>query len=157
MTDTALTSTAGLSPGDFAVMSGALRSVAGEMSEVLMRAAHSTIVRESRDFCTSVLDASGATVAQAEGTPIQMNSLSAAMEWIHDKYDLATVKPGDAFLLNNAYEHGQHLNDIILILPVFDADGTLVAFAGNIAHHLEVGGAVAGSNANARASAVRCR
>ena len=139
-----------LSPGDFAVVSGALRSVAGEMSEVLMRAAHSTIVRESRDFCTSVLDASGDTVAQAEGTPIQMNSLSAAMEWIHGKYDLATVRPGDAFLLNNAYEHGQHLNDIILILPVFDTDGTLVAFAGNIAHHLEVGGAVAGSNANAR-------
>ena len=139
-----------LSPGDFAVVSGALRSVAGEMSEVLMRAAHSTIVRESRDFCTSVLDANGDTVAQAEGTPIQMNSLSAAMEWIHGKYDLATVRPGDAFLLNNAYEHGQHLNDIILILPVFDTDGTLVAFAGNIAHHLEVGGAVAGSNANAR-------
>ena len=139
-----------LSPGDFAVVSGALRSVAGEMSEVLMRAAHSTIVRESRDFCTSVLDANGDTVAQAEGTPIQMNSLSAAMEWIHGKYDLATVRSGDAFLLNNAYEHGQHLNDIILILPVFDADGTLVAFAGNIAHHLEVGGAVAGSNANAR-------
>ena len=139
-----------LSPGDFAVVSGALRSVAGEMSEVLMRAAHSTIVRESRDFCTSVLDANGDTVAQAEGTPIQMNSLSAAMEWIHVKYDLATVRPGDAFLLNNAYEHGQHLNDIILILPVFDTDGTLVAFAGNIAHHLEVGGAVAGSNANAR-------
>ncbi len=139
-----------LSPGDFAVVSGALRSVAGEMSEVLMRAAHSTIVRESRDFCTSVLDANGDTVAQAEGTPIQMNSLSAAMEWIHGKYDLATARPGDAFLLNNAYEHGQHLNDIILILPVFDTDGTLVAFAGNIAHHLEVGGAVAGSNAEAR-------
>lgn len=138
-----------LSPGDFAVMSGALRAAAGEMSEVLMRAAHSTIVRESRDFCTSILDARGETVAQAEGTPIQMNSLSAALEWIDQKYDLRTVEPGNAFLLNNAYEHGQHLNDIILVLPVFDEDGTLVAFAGNIAHHLEVGGAVAGSNAAA--------
>lgn len=138
-----------LSPGDFAVISGALRSAAGEMSEALMRAAHSTIVRESRDFCTSVLDAKGETVAQAEGTPIQMNSLSAALEWIGAKYGLDTVRPADAFILNNAYENGQHLNDIILILPVFDADGTLVAFAGNIAHHLEVGGALAGSNANA--------
>lgn len=138
-----------LSPGDFAVISGALRSAAGEMSEALMRAAHSTIVRESRDFCTSVLDARGDTVAQAEGTPIQMNSLSAALDWIADKFGLDTVRPGDAFILNNAYENGQHLNDIILVLPVFDADGELVAFAGNIAHHLEVGGAVAGSNANA--------
>ena len=138
-----------LSPGDFAVISGALRSAAGEMSEALMRAAHSTIVRESRDFCTSVLDATGETVAQAEGTPIQMNSLSAALEWVDEKYGLDTVRPGEAFLLNNAYENGQHLNDIILVLPVFDTDGTLIAFAGNIAHHLEVGGAVAGSNANA--------
>lgn len=138
-----------LSPGDFAVISGALRSAAGEMGEVLMRAAHSTIVRESRDFCTSLLDANGDTVAQAEGTPIQMNSLSAALEWLSDKYDLTTVRAGDAFILNNAYENGQHLNDIILVLPVFDDDGELIAFAGNIAHHLEVGGAVAGSNADA--------
>lgn len=138
-----------LSPGDFAVISGALRSAAGEMSEALMRAAHSTIVRESRDFCTSILDAGGETVAQAEGTPIQMNSLSAALDWIDDKYGLDTVKPEDAFILNNAYENGQHLNDIILILPVFADDGALIAFAGNIAHHLEVGGALAGSNANA--------
>jgi N-methylhydantoinase B len=138
-----------LSPGDFAVISGALRSAAGEMGEALMRAAHSTIVRESRDFCTSVLDANGDTVAQAEGTPIQMNSLSSALDWIADKYGLDTIAPGDAFLLNNAYENGQHLNDIILVLPVFDTDGTLLAFAGTIAHHLEVGGAMAGSNANA--------
>ena len=138
-----------LSAGDFAVISGALHSAAGEMSEALMRAAHSTIVRESRDFCTSILDARGDTVAQAEGTPIQMNSLSAAMDWIDDKYQLATVRPGEAFILNNAYENGQHLNDIILVLPVFAGDGELIAFAGNIAHHLEVGGAVAGSNAEA--------
>jgi N-methylhydantoinase B len=126
-----------------------MRSAAGEMGEALMRAAHSTIVRESRDFCTSVLDANGDTVAQAEGTPIQMNSLSSALDWISDKYGLETVKPGDAFLLNNAYENGQHLNDIILILPIFDADDALIAFAGTIAHHLEVGGAMAGSNADA--------
>ena len=138
-----------LSPGDFAVISGAMRSAAGEMGEALMRAAHSTIVRESRDFCTSVLDANGDTVAQAEGTPIQMNSLSSALDWISDKYGLETVKPGDAFLLNNAYENGQHLNDIILILPIFDADDALIAFAGTIAHHLEVGGTMAGSNADA--------
>jgi N-methylhydantoinase B len=138
-----------LSAGDFAVISGALHSAAGEMSEALMRAAHSTIVRESRDFCTSILDARGDTVAQAEGTPIQMNSLSAAMDWIDDKYQLATVRPGEAFILNNPYENGQHLNDIILVLPVFAGDGELIAFAGNIAHHLEVGGAVAGSNAEA--------
>jgi len=138
-----------LSAGDFAVISGALHSAAGEMSEALMRAAHSTIVRESRDFCTSILDARGDTVAQAEGTPIQMNSLSAAMDWIDDKYRLETVRPGEAFILNNAYENGQHLNDIILVLPVFAGDGELIAFAGNIAHHLEVGGAVAGSNAEA--------
>jgi N-methylhydantoinase B len=138
-----------LSPGDFAVISGALRSAVGEMGEVLMRTAHSTIVRESWDFCTSILDARGETVAQAKGTPIQMNSLSAALEWIDKKYDLTMVRAEDTFILNNAYENGQHLNDIILILPVFDVDGDLIAFAGNIAHHLEVGGAVAGSNADA--------
>ncbi len=154
-----------LSPADFAVITGGLRSVANEMGEVMMRAAHSTIIRESKDCSTCVLDAHGDTVTQAETVPLHMNSLAAAFDHMRRKYDLKAVRPGEAFIVNNAYENGQHLNDILLFLPVFESDlerlaagGTpsdpapendLVAFVATIAHHLEVGGAFAGSNANA--------
>ncbi len=137
-----------LTHADFAIIGGALRAIAAEMGEVMMLSAHSTIVRESKDCGTCVMDQDGETVAQAEMMPVHMNSLAAALGHIREKFDLSTVRPGEAFLLNNAYEQGQHLNDIILLLPVF-LDGRRVAMVGSIAHHLEVGGAVAGSNANA--------
>lgn len=137
-----------LNAADFAVIGGALRSIATEMGEVLMLAAYSTIVRESKDCGTCIMDSNGNVVAQAEMMPVHVNSMAAAMDYIRDKYDLSDLHEGEAFLLNNAYENGQHLNDFVLLLPVF-RDGRAVAIVGNISHHLEVGGAVASSNANA--------
>ena len=137
-----------IDPADFNVITGAFKSVAQEMQDILLRSAYSSIVREAKDCSTCVMDAGARTVAQAEAIPIHMNSLAAAIPAIRAKYDLDNLRPNDAFLTNNPYENGQHLNDIIFILPVFH-DDRLVAFTGTICHHLEVGGAVAGSNANA--------
>lgn len=137
-----------IDPADFNVISGAFKSVAQEMQDIQLRAAYSSIVREAKDCSTCVMDAAARTVAQAEAIPIHMNSLAAAVPAIRAKYDLENLRPNDAFIMNNPYENGQHLNDIIFILPVFHND-TLAAFTGTICHHLELGGAVAGSNANA--------
>ncbi|MDH3701660.1 MAG: hydantoinase B/oxoprolinase family protein [Alphaproteobacteria bacterium] len=137
-----------IDPADFNVLSGAFKSIAEEMGDIMLRAAYSSIVREAKDCSTCVMDADARTVAQAEAIPVHMNSLAAAVPAIRKKYDLAAVRPTDAFVTNNPYENGQHLNDIIFLLPVFHEE-TLVAFTGSICHHLEVGGAVAGSNADA--------
>lgn len=137
-----------IDPADFNVISGAFKSIADEMSDIMQRAAYSSIVREAKDCSTCVMDAQGRTVAQAETIPIHMNSLAAAVPYIRERYDLSGVTPTDAFITNNPYQNGQHLNDIIFILPVFHRD-QLIAFTGSICHHLEVGGAVAGSNADA--------
>jgi N-methylhydantoinase B len=137
-----------LDPADFNVISGALASVAGEMGDIMLRSAYSTIVREAKDFSTCVMDGAARTVAQAEMIPIHMNSMAAAVDWMRQKYDFSAIKPTEAFLTNNPYERGQHLNDIILVMPVF-FDGELVAFAGSVCHHLELGGAMAGSNVKA--------
>lgn len=137
-----------IDPADFNVISSAFKSIAQEMSDILLLSAYSSIVREAKDCSTCVMDAQARTVAQAEAIPIHMNSLAAAVPAIRAKYDISKVRPTDAFVTNNPYENGQHLNDIIFILPVFHGD-RLAAFAGSICHHLEVGGAVAGSNANA--------
>jgi len=137
-----------IDPADFNVISSAFKSIAQEMSDILLLSAYSSIVREAKDCSTCVMDAQARTVAQAEAIPMHMNSLAAAVPHIRAKYDLETLRPTDAFITNNPYENGQHLNDIIFILPIFH-EGKLAAFAGSICHHLEVGGAVAGSNANA--------
>ena len=137
-----------IDPADFNVITSAFKSIAQEMSDILLLSAYSSIVREAKDCSTCVMDAQARTVAQAEAIPMHMNSLAAAVPFIRAKYDLEKVRPTDAFITNNPYENGQHLNDIIFILPVFHK-GRLAAFAGSICHHLEVGGAVAGSNADA--------
>ena len=80
--------------------------------------------------------------------PVHMNSLAAAIPYVREKYDIKALKPPEAYVTNNPYENGQPLNDIIFILPVFFED-ELVAFTGSVCHHLELGGAVAGSNADA--------
>lgn len=137
-----------IDPADFNIVSGAFKSIAQEMCDILLLSAYSSIVREAKDCSTCVMDAAARNVAQAEAIPIHMNSLAAAVPHIRAKYDLETVGPTDAFITNNPYENGQHLNDIIFLLPVFH-EGRLAAFTGSICHQLEVGGAVAGSNADA--------
>ncbi len=137
-----------IDPADFNVVSSAYKSIAQEMQDIMLRAAYSSLVREAKDCSTCVMDARARTVAQAEAIPVHMNSLAAAVPFIRAKYDLDNVRPTDAFITNNPYQNGQHLNDVIFILPVFH-DGKLAAFTGSICHHLELGGAVAGSNADA--------
>ncbi len=137
-----------LDPADFNVITGAFKSVAAEMGDIMLRAAYSSIVREAKDCSTCVMDADAKTVAQAEMIPIHMNSLAASIPYVREKYDIKAIKPTEAYVTNNPYENGQHLNDIIFILPVFFEDD-LVAFTGSVCHHLELGGAVAGSNADA--------
>ncbi len=137
-----------IDPADFNVLSGCFRSIAVEMSDIMLRAAYSSIVREAKDCSTCLMDAQARTVAQAEAIAVHMNSLAAVVPYFRERFDIAKTQPDEMYITNNPYQNGQHLNDIILLMPVFHG-GELVAFTGSICHHLELGGAVAGSNANA--------
>ena len=145
---TAQTPGQAIDPADFNVLTGCFGSIAVEMSDIMLRSAYSSIVREAKDCSTCLMDADGRTVAQAAGIPIHMNSLSAAVPYFRELYDFSETRPDEMYITNNPYQNGQHLNDIIILMPVFHRDN-LVAFTGSICHHLEVGGAVAGSNADA--------
>src|SRR5690625_4743428 len=59
-------------------------------------------------------------------------------------YPVSDMQEGDAILINDPYISGSHLPDIFMISPVF-YEGKLVAIAGNIAHHIDVGGISPGS------------
>jgi N-methylhydantoinase B len=56
---------------------------------------------------------------------------------------IETFEEGDVIISNDPYSGGQHLLDVQLFSPVF-VSGRLVAFVANIAHHLDMGGAVPG-------------
>jgi N-methylhydantoinase B len=137
-----------LDAAEFTIISQGLASIAQEMGEQLVRSAYSTIIREARDCSTSLLDADGKVIAQAQFCPIHMNSFSTVFQAFAERHDVRSLRPGEALLTNDPYSGGQHLNDFVLFAPIF-FQGELVAFSASIGHHLDVGGGAAGPNASA--------
>src|SRR5262249_47927174 len=54
-------------------------------------------------------------------------------------YGPENLGPGDVLITNEPIPSGVHLNDVTLISPVF-ADGALLGYVSNLAHHVDVGG-----------------
>ena len=141
-----------IDPFQLELMKSCFDTIADDMALTLMRTAHSGIVRDSLDFSTALLDAEGLTLAQGICTPMHMGSFYDAMRKLIVQYD-GRIDPGDVFIFNDPYAaEGQHLPDIYITTPIFTPDGRssngrLVAWATTVAHHSDVGGIVAGSNA----------
>ena len=127
------------------VFRNAFETIADQMALILMRTAHSPIVRDAMDFSTALCDVSGRNLAQGLTTPMHLGSFYDAMRHLIGQYGEA-IAPGDVFIGNDPYlASGQHLPDIYVIRPIFHA-GRPCAYAATIAHHVDVGGLVPGSN-----------
>ena len=119
------------------VIGAAMGSIVEETGETLIRASHSTNIKERRDCSTALFNARGETLCQAEHIPIHLGSFLDLIPHIMRRYPLETIRPGDAFIGNDAYEGGgTHLPDIVLAEPVF-IDGKLAAWTVNLAHHAD--------------------
>ena len=127
------------------VIRNALVSAAEEMSVTIWRTSRSSVVREILDYSTCVFDARGQSVAQAARMPVHLNSMAACLEdLIAGPFPLESWHDGDVIITNDPYSGGQHLPDIQTFKPVF-LDGQLIAIAGILVHHLDVGGGAPGS------------
>ena len=135
-----------LDPVRLEVMKNGFDTIADEIALILMRTAYSSIVRDSMDYSTAICDAQGRTLAQGLTTPMHLGSFYDAMRSLIPRYREA-IHPGDIFIGNDPYvAGGQHLPDIYVIKPVFFGE-ELAAWSMTLAHHVDVGGIVAGSNA----------
>ncbi len=127
------------------IIRNGLDTVADEMALILMRTAYSAIIRDSMDYSTAVCDAEGQIVGQGLTTPMHLGSFFDAMRHLIDQF-AGDIHDGDLFIANDPYlASGQHLPDIYIIAPFFFA-GRLEGWATTIAHHVDVGGLVPGSN-----------
>ena len=119
------------------VIGSAFSSIVEEMGEALVRASHSTNIKERRDCSTALFDRNGNTLCQAEHIPVHLGSFIGVVSHICDHFDMDEFSAGDVFMANDAYAGGgTHLPDIVLAEPVF-VDGMLVAWAVNTAHHAD--------------------
>ncbi len=119
------------------VIGSAFSSITEEMGEALVKASYSTNIKERRDCSTALFDIEGSTLCQAEHIPMHLGSFIGIIPHIMKRHPRETMRPGDVFIGNDAYEGGgTHLPDIVLAEPIFH-DGEMVAWAVNTAHHAD--------------------
>jgi N-methylhydantoinase B len=122
-----------------------LNAAAEESFITMGRASQSPIIYEVLDYACALTDPSGDLIAQANGVPGFLGTLTFAVKAIIEKHPPASMRPGDIFITNDPYTGGgNHLSDVALIAPIF-YQGQIVAFGVNKAHWTEVGGMAAGS------------
>lgn len=123
-----------------------LRAAANDAGQVLQRTAYSEAVREGRDFSVALFDQHGRMIAQGDFSPGHLGSMPETVEHVLDAYPPDQLRPGDAILFNDPWLGSGHLPDFLLTAPVF-AEGELVGYVVSCVHMIDVGGAVAGSQA----------
>ena len=121
-----------------------LISIAEEVGSTLRRTAFSEAIREGDDFSTGLFDAEARLVAQGNFTPGHLGSMPYVIRTVLEYFPRATLKPGDAVLLNDSFLGSGHFPDCFMTSPVFVGD-RIVGFVVNTAHHVDVGGAAPGS------------
>lgn len=137
-----------MTPVDIEVIRNALTAAAAEMDVTIWRTSRSTIVRELLDYSTAVFDADGWNLAQSARIPQHLNSMSAALRTLLERFvPAAEWGADDVVITNDPYCGGQHLPDILAFRAVYH-DGVRIAFVGALCHHIDVGGLAAGSYAS---------
>lgn len=128
-----------IDPVDYAVISQALIAAAREMGVKLIQSAYSTIIREAADASAALFDHEGNIVAQAELIPMHLGPMSEIFRYCVKYCPIVDLREGDFYITNDPYSGGQHLQDVFIYTPVF-FEGEIIAFAGTVAHHLDLGG-----------------
>jgi N-methylhydantoinase B len=126
-------------PVTFEVIRNALVAATDEMVLALRRSAYSTNIKTRSDFSSAFFDAELRCVAQGFAQPVHLGSMVEQVPKAIHAYGADNLGPGDMLLTNDPYPSGVHLNDVSLIAPVH-ADGELIGYVANIAHHVDVGG-----------------
>ncbi len=120
-------------------------SVAEQMGSVLENTAYSVNIKERLDFSCAVFDHHGDLIANAPHMPVHLGSMSESIKAVISA-NAGTMRPGDAFVLNDPYHGGTHLPDVTVIKPAFDSAGRHVLFyVAARGHHADIGGITPGS------------
>ena len=133
-------------PIEFELFKNSLFSIADEMALTIFRTTYSGVLKDNMDYSTAMFDGSGKLAAQGLTLPGHLGSMPTAMAAIQEAF-AGRIEPGDVFILNDPFQGGMHLPDIFVFKPIF-CGGELLAWAGTVCHHTDVGGRVPGSNAS---------
>ncbi|MFH1931503.1 MAG: hydantoinase B/oxoprolinase family protein [Pseudomonadota bacterium] len=128
----------------FEVIRNTMSQISDSMGATMARVAFSPVIKEGYDYSSGLLTADSRLLAHGRNDePVHIGALGPTAKVVMEDYG-DDINKGDAFIMNNAYRAGTHLNDIACLKPIFYED-ELVMWASNRGHHSDVGGAVPGS------------
>ncbi|GAA4349060.1 hydantoinase B/oxoprolinase family protein [Variovorax defluvii] len=121
-----------------------LVAVVNEMRANIIHSSYSSIIYEGHDFSCALLSADGKLVAQGlDDNPLHIFAVPYSTARVLEAF-AGDIQEGDIFLHNDPYTGGTHLNDVLMLYPVFH-EGRLVMFAAARCHWGDVGGMTPGS------------
>ncbi len=135
---------AAIDPVTLEVLRNKLDVIADEMEIALLRSAYSPIVKEGMDASAALFTVEGETIAQAAAIPIHLGCLVPAVRRILEAFPAERMAAGDAYIMNDPYDGGTHLPDIVVVQPIVHA-GRTIALSATMAHNQDVGGKSPGS------------
>lgn len=128
------------SPARLQTMWNRLLAVVEEQGQTLIRAAFSPIVRECGDISAGIFDAEGRMMVQAvTGTPGHINTMAAGVKSLRSHFLQHRMHPGDIYMTNDPWLASGHLNDFLLVMPVF-LDGRVIGYTSCTSHLVDLGG-----------------
>jgi N-methylhydantoinase B len=121
-----------------------LVAVVHEMRANVIHSSYSSIIYEGHDFSCALVAADGRLVAQgAADSPIHIFAVPYSTRELVKAFG-EDIHDGDIFLHNDPYTGGTHLNDVLMLYPIFHG-GRLALFAATRCHWGDVGGMTPGS------------
>jgi N-methylhydantoinase B len=122
------------------VMWNRVLAVVEEQGQTLIRAAFSPIVRECGDISAGIFDFHGRMMAQAvTGTPGHINTMAEAVKTLRGRFPVQHMNPGDIYMTNDPWLASGHLNDFLLMMPIF-LNERVVGFTSCASHLVDLGG-----------------
>ena len=122
------------------VMWNRLIAVVEEQAQTILRTAFGAVVREAGDLSAGIYDLRGRMIAQAvTGTPGHVNTMARAVEHFLERFSVAEMGPGDAFVTNDPWLGTGHLFDFVVVTPAFRGGAPVALFA-STCHVVDVGG-----------------
>ncbi|GAA3502017.1 hydantoinase B/oxoprolinase family protein [Streptomyces prasinosporus] len=127
-------------------------SIAEQMGARLESTAQSVNIKERLDFSCALFDPDGNLVANAPHIPVHLGSMGAGVKEVIRRRG-PSMRPGDAYAVNDPYHGGTHLPDVTVITPVFgtgpgddtESDRRVLFHVASRGHHAEIGGIAPGS------------
>ena len=121
-----------------------LIAVVNEMRANIIHSSYAPIIYEGHDFSCALMSADGRQVAQGLADhPIHIFAVPYSTQQVIANFK-DDINEGDLFLHNDPYTGGTHLNDVLMLQPIFFGN-KLGMFAAMRCHWNDVGGMTPGS------------